>query len=53
MECIGLSSVFPFVRLAEMVKNNSLASAEICVGFGFVFPPSEYFSIGQSEKALI
>lgn len=38
-----------------MVKNNSLSSAEIFVGFGFGFsvPPLEYFSIGQSEKALI
>lgn len=53
MECIGLTSIFLFMRLTEMMKNNSLASAEISVGLGSGFPPLEYFLIDQSEQAFI
>lgn len=53
MECIGLTSVFLLMRLTEMLKNNSLASAKISLGLGSGFLPLEYFLIGQSEKAFI
>lgn len=50
MECIGMTSVFLFMRLTEILKDNSLASAEISLGLGSDFLPLEHILIDSLRK---
>lgn len=47
-----MTSVFLFMRLTEILKDNSLASAEISLGLGSDFLPLEHILIDQSQKAF-